>query len=317
MPNTEPELCPLQVAVGVVKNADGNILIALRNPAAHQGGLWEFPGGKLEAGETAEHALVRELKEELNVTVHSASPLISINHQYPDLHVHLLVFLVEQFAGPVQSQTGQPFQWVAPEKLPDYTFPKANQPIITAARLPDRYAIWDDADELPVMPKLGKILARGVKLIQARLKNTPAGQVQIFMQQAYHLCQQQQALLLVNSAVTNAHFLTADGLHLTSHHLLALNKRPKDITWLAAACHNQQELQHAQKIGVDFVVLAPVLATTTHPDTPHLGWPSFSNLVADTVIPVYALGGMSEADLSTAKQAGAQGIAGISTFLSN
>ena len=89
----------LQVAVGVVKNAKGEILISLRDESLHQGGLWEFPGGKIESGETAEQALTRELNEELAITVIAATPLITIRHQYPDLAVQLNVFLVEHFSG--------------------------------------------------------------------------------------------------------------------------------------------------------------------------------------------------------------------------
>ncbi|MFZ2405513.1 MAG: NUDIX domain-containing protein, partial [Methylobacter sp.] len=75
---------PLQVAVGVVKNPEGKILISLRHADLHQGGLWEFPGGKIEEFETAEQALVRELKEEINIALTAATPLITVKHQYPD-----------------------------------------------------------------------------------------------------------------------------------------------------------------------------------------------------------------------------------------
>ena len=89
----------LEVAVGVLKNADGQILISLRKSGVHQGGLWEFPGGKLDANETAGQALVREFKEELDITVNSATPLITIQHKYADLAVKLHVFLVTDFSG--------------------------------------------------------------------------------------------------------------------------------------------------------------------------------------------------------------------------
>jgi 8-oxo-dGTP diphosphatase len=284
----------------------------------HQGGLWEFPGGKIEASETAELALARELKEELNITVTAATPLITINHQYPDLSVQLNVFLVEQFSGEAKSCEGQPFKWVTPAELEHYAFPSANQPIITAARLPHHYAILDDADEALLLPNLQKILNRGVKLIQARLKNQPPAAVATFIEQAYPLCQQQQAVLLMNSAVECS--VEVDGIHLTSRDLMALRHssgqalatRPK---WLAASCHNLEQLQQAQNIGVDFVVLAPVLATQTHSGAASLGWEQFADLVAQVDLPVYALGGMTESSLTTARQSGGQGIAAIRAFL--
>jgi 8-oxo-dGTP diphosphatase len=322
-------MTPLQVAVGVVKNSEGKILLSLRHAGLHQGGLWEFPGGKIEASETAEVALARELKEELNITVTAASPLITINHQYPDRFVQLSVFLVEQFSGEAKSLEGQPFKWVTQAELEHYTFPAANQPIITAARLPPYYAILDDVDEALLLINLQQILNRGVKLIQARLKNTSPSAVAKFIGQAYPLCKQQQALLLMNSAVDYP--AEVDGIHLTSRDLMALRPcsgqalrlrsgqalttRPENSQWLAASCHNLEQLQHAQNIGVDFVVLAPVLATQTHPGAASLGWGQFAELVAQVNLPVYALGGMTKSCLATAQQRGGQGIAAIRAFL--
>jgi len=303
----------LQIAVGVVKNADGKILIALRDLALHQGGLWEFPGGKIEAGETSEQALIRELKEEVDITVITATPLITVNHQYPDLAVRLQVFLVENFSGIAKSAEGQPIQWIKPCELANYTFPAANRPIIAAAQLPPCYAILDDSNEALLVTNLQKILSKGVKLIQARLKTLSTESVSTFIEQAYPLCQQQGAWLLINSAVTAN--IIADGIHLTSRHLMATNKRPAAKKWVAASCHNLQELQHAESIGVDFVVLAPVLATKTHPDVEPLGWQQFSELTSKINLPVYALGGMSKLELVTAQQAGGQGIAAIRAFL--
>ena len=304
---------PLQVAVGVVKNPEGKILISLRHAELHQGGLWEFPGGKIDASETAESALARELKEELNIDVTAASPLITIRHRYPDRFVQLNVFLVEQFSGEAKSLEGQPFKWVAPAELDQYKFPAANQPIITAAQLPPYYAILDDADEAVLLPNLQKILNRGIKLIQARLKKLSPAAVAAFIEQAYPLCRQQQAVLLINSAVDYS--AEVDGIHLTSRDLMALTARPENIKWLAASCHNLEQLQHAQNIGVDFVVLAPVLPTQTHPGAAALGWGQFAELVAEVNLPVYALGGMTKSSLITARQYGGQGIAAIRAFL--
>ncbi|MDD5631325.1 MAG: 8-oxo-dGTP diphosphatase MutT, partial [Methylococcales bacterium] len=211
----------LQVAVGVIKNTRGQVLITLRDESLHQGGLWEFPGGKIEPGESAGQALARELKEEMAITVIAATPLITVNHQYPDLSVQLHMFLVEQFSGNAKSCEGQPFKWVNPAELTNYAFPAANQPIIAAAQLPPFYAILDDADEAPLFVNLQKILNRGIKLIQLRLKTTPSKTIEQFIGQAYPLCKQQGALLLMNSAVKNAEDFVVDGIHLTSRDLMS------------------------------------------------------------------------------------------------
>jgi 8-oxo-dGTP diphosphatase len=305
----------LQVTVGVIKNPSGQILISLRDKSLHQGGLWEFPGGKVEASETIEQALARELKEEMDITVLAARPLISINHHYPDLTVQLLVFTVDRYDGEVKSCEGQPIRWVAPDDLVGYSFPAANHTIITAARLPNFYAILDDANPKLLMSNLLTLLNNGIKLIQARLKTLSDAVVETFLEQAYPLCKGYEASLLLNSSVACAKAVVVDGLHLTSADLLACGQRPANKQWVAASCHNIEELLHAQKIGVDFVVLAPVLPTPTHPDAKVLGWDQFADLVANINLPVYALGGMSKSDLTIAQKAGGQGIAAIRAFL--
>lgn len=303
-----------RVAVGVIKNPQGQVLIALRDNTRHQGGLWEFSGGKIEANETAEHALKRELKEELGIEVQKATPLITICHQYPDKAVQLQVFTVDHFTGEPHSAENQPIQWVNTSDLENYAFPAANQAIITAARLPPYYAILDDNEPSLLLANLQQLLAKGIKLIQARLKTLSVQDSHTFIKQAYPLCQQHGTLLLINSAVKNAGTL-ADGIHFTSHDLMATHHRPANIKWLSASCHNCEELTHAQQIGVDFVVLAPVLTTQTHPDTIPLGWSQFAELVSQCNLPVYALGGQTIAHLTTAQHSGGQGIAAIRAFL--
>ena len=304
----------MRVAVGVIKNNQGQVLIALRDDSRHQGGLWEFSGGKIENHETAEQALIRELREELAIEVISATPLITIKHSYSDRAVKLEVFLVEQFAGEPHSAEGQRIEWVNAQDLKQYDFPAANKAIITAATLPPYYAILDDKDAALLETNLQKILAKGIKLIQTRLKNLSAESSRLFIEKAYCLCQQQGALLLINSAVKLGDN-RADGIHLTSRDLMTTQQRPDNIKWLAASCHNLKELKHAEQIGVDFVVLAPVLATQTHPETVPLGWQQFTELVNECNLPVYALGGQTLLHLAIAQQAGGQGIAGIRTFL--
>ena len=308
----------LHVAVGVIKNTHGQILISLRKPSLHQGSLWEFPGGKLELGETAQQALIRELNEELAITVLTSTPLMSIKHSYPELTVQLHVFLVEDFSGLAKGNEGQDIKWVAAAELTNYEFPAANQAIIMAAQLPRYYAILDDTDETQGLINLTNLLNRGIKLIQLRLKATPPKQLSRFIRQAYPLCQEHGARLLINSATYNPQSYALDGLHLTSRDLMSLSKRPPYLNssaWLAASCHNLLELEHAQQIGVDFVVLAPVLKTKSHPDTPPLGWEQFTDLVAQINLPVYALGGLAESNLIDAHKAGGQGIAAIRAFL--
>lgn len=124
----------LHVAVGVVEDGRGQVLIARRRPEKHQGGLWEFPGGKLEAGESAESALARELKEEVGITVDAAQAFMRLEHEYSDVTVLLDVWRVTQFRGEPQALEGQPLRWAALGELDPAEFPEANQEILEALR---------------------------------------------------------------------------------------------------------------------------------------------------------------------------------------
>jgi 8-oxo-dGTP diphosphatase len=303
----------LSIVIGIVKNAAGEIFITRRHTNLHQGGLWEFAGGKVETGESLQTALARELKEEIGIDVIEAVPLIQLKHDYSDRTVELNVFLITDYKGEAKSLLGQESAWVKVGDLENYPFPAANKTILTALRLPPCYAILNDSSN-NLLAKLTHLLAQNIKLIQARLKNLTAEQAYEFLTIAYPLCQIHGALLLVNSSAAGEYKTHCDGIHLTSRDLLALKKRPKNLRWLSASCHNVEELRHAEKMGVDFAVLAPVLPTKTHPETVPLGWNTFSEWVKECNIPVYALGGVNQADLHTAKTHGAQGIAGIRAF---
>jgi len=125
----------VHVAVAVITDKDGRILIAKRPDGVHQGGLWEFPGGKVECGESLEAALNRELIEELGIELEACEPLLEIHHDYPDKSVLLDVWRVTAFIGQAYGREQQPIRWVAPEALADYRFPEANLPILKAISL--------------------------------------------------------------------------------------------------------------------------------------------------------------------------------------
>lgn len=303
----------MHVAVGVVRDGDGNILLTQRAKHAHQGGLWEFPGGKLEADESVLQALQRELFEEVGIGVQSARPLIKINHRYPDLHVLLDVWQINEFTGAAQACEGQAMRWVSPRDLNQFSFPAANAAIVTAARLPDRYAILEGASPEAVLQNLECILRTPVTLLQVRIKSLPLDYCEEVCRHIAVRIRGLDITLLINSDLPVAQ-TEANGLHLSSRDLLSRQTRPPH-QWVAASCHNLQELQHAERIGVDFAVLAPILCTQTHPDAVPLGWEALAELTAATNLPVFALGGLGLEDLERVTAAGCQGIAGISAFL--
>lgn len=124
----------VHVAVGVIRDSQGKLLIARRHENSHQGGLWEFPGGKVEAGESVLAALRRELEEELAIDLLAARALLKVEHDYGDKAVLLDVWLVQRFSGQAVGREGQPLRWVAPDALADFDFPAANHPIVQACQ---------------------------------------------------------------------------------------------------------------------------------------------------------------------------------------
>jgi 8-oxo-dGTP diphosphatase len=307
----------VHVAVGVIVGKDGTILIAKRPEKTHQGGLWEFPGGKVEQGETLFNALKRELQEELAIEVVSTEPLIKIRHDYGDKVVLLDVHKVTQFSGQPQGNEGQPIQWVTPAALHNYEFPAANRPIITAINIPQRLLITGEFTELNnFLIRIESALKQGIRLVQLRLQK--AETIPMLMAPVAEICKRYSAKLSINTSPHVFASLSTSfncGLHLNSTQLLNCNNRPVSAAvLLGASCHTKNEIEHAEKIGVDYVCLSPVLATTSHPNQNGMGWDAFRLLVEDATIPVYALGGMTESDLAIAVECGAQGIAAISEW---
>lgn len=305
----------IEVAVGILTDEQGRVLISRRSADVHQANCWEFPGGKLEKDESVQKALARELQEELGIQVQQSSPLMALEHHYPDRSVRLLVRRVTDWQGQAQGLEGQPLQWRFPHELADLTFPAADHPIITALQLPVYYLITGDDPKQPqqFLNKLEQALQQGIRLVQLRAKTLTASEYEQLAIAAYAVCQRYQARLLLNISLTQWSQLPSDGLHLTAHQLAKLAQRPalKAHQWLAASCHHAQELAQAQAIGVDFAVLSPVQPTATHPEAEPLGWNQFAALVAKAKMPIYGLGGLDRHHLAQAQEAGAQGIAAI------
>ena len=300
------------VAAAIVR--DGKVLLARRHADAHQGGLWEFPGGKVERGEDARTALARELDEELGITLESARPLIAVPHDYSDKSILLDVWLVDGFSGEPHGREGQPLSWVAADDLQQHDFPEANLPVITAVRLPEHYLITPDPakEGEQFLSRLEASLQVGARLVQLRAKSLSEDEYCALALEVKALCHEFGAALLLNGTAQMVIEVGADGLHLSGSALSSLNSRPLGRDYkLSASCHDAAELKRAGEIGVDFAVLSPVMPTNTHPGAATLGWQQFEQLLKVVPIPVYALGGMTLADVTTAQRAGAQGIAAI------
>ena len=296
--------------------ADGQeFLLALRPEGKVYAGYWEFPGGKVEPGESVREALIRELQEELGITVTACSPWLTKQFTYPHATVRLHFWRVTAWDGEIGITAPlehAAVNWEKCGKSASVTpILPANAPILKALSLPTTMAITmaeTEGTEVQV-ERLEAALSNGLRLLQIRDKNWPSAQRLWFTEVVTRLVHNHpSALVLVNDDAQIARCVGADGLHLSSASLIECTQRP-DFGWVGASCHNALELAKAVELGCDYALLGPVLPTLTHPEASAMGWAEFTRLITDCPIPVFALGGMQGDMMLEAQQNGAHGIA--------
>lgn len=304
----------IDVVAGVITDARGRILLARRTEGRDLAGLWEFPGGKREADETPEAALIRELREELGIEVDPGAPLIAVPQRYPHKRLRLDVRRITAWRGIVRGHEGQALAWVPPHKLVDYAMPPADIPVVAALLQPDRYLVTPDpaGDEVEWLDSLERALATSaVKRVQLRARDCTVARWAGLAREATRRCQQAGAEVLVNGDTRLAEELGV-GVHLQAAQLRTLTQRPLGSNApVAASCHDAAELRLAQDLGCDFAVLGAVNATASHPGAEAMGWTGFAKLREDVSLPIYAIGGMTARDIELARRHGAQGVAAI------
>ena len=318
----------IDVAVAVVFRSDGCVLWACRPDGKPYAGYWEFPGGKVEAGETVWQALVRELQEELGITALKGGSWFVVEHDYEHANVRLHLYRVTQFEGVPQALEGQVLRWdlLRPASLEPIL--PATQPLLQKLNQPN----------LMVLTNYGNGFAKFTSQLEKRLAINPDAWIVQFREkklsgqslvQAYlhclRCCQQNGTLLVVNShtylslvleSKKNSSFQFAQdtrvGVHLTQQHLLEGFECKSRI--LGASVHDQESLEKAFELNLDYAVLGSVHETASHPDQNGLGWQRFQALAQHTKLPVFAIGGLGLDDLDEAFTHGSHGIAMISRF---
>jgi 8-oxo-dGTP diphosphatase len=186
----------------------------------------------------------------------------------------------------------------------------ANGPVLRALALPTQLGITCAQREgvEAFSRRLNAALAGGLRMVMVREKEMSVTHLLSFATEVAARCHAAGAQVVVNGSIDVARACGADGVHLPTRDLMAAAQRP-DIPLCGASCHDEAELAHAARLGLDYVVLGPVLSTPSHPQHRPIGWPHFSELIRNFPLPVYAIGGMSEEHLESAWQSGAHGIA--------
>ena len=311
---TDPgQTSTVEVVAGVIRDPRGRVLLARRTAGRDLAGLWEFPGGKREPGESPEVALQRELLEELGIEAQIGARVIAVPQIYPSKRLRLDVHEISSWQGQARGIEGQALLWVPPEKLSRYAMPPADRPVVAALLQPDQYLVTPDArdDDAGWLAGLDHALAAGIRRVQLRSPAVAAARWPGLVAAAVARCRSAGAEVLVNgdAELARTHGV---GLHLRASQLRTLGRRPlPDECLLAASCHDLEEVRMAEGLGCQFAVLGAVKPTASHPGAAGIGWNGFAALREHVALPLYAIGGLGVGDLSEARRHGAQGIAAI------
>lgn len=322
------------VVAAVITPADGSalahqplqpltrVLLSQRRPGKHLAGSWEFPGGRVEPGESEYSALQRELKEELGITIHAAERWCTLTHRYPEKTVCLKIYRVTDWSGVASGLEGQAIEWVPWHAVPERPMPPADQALLKLFGMSPCY-LMDQVSELGWTFE-GLLQAWEARI--AAIAQTPWSEASWLVQwtgprndesdQAMALgqaavCSAKRAghVCLVDGTEAWAKRLGADGVALSKAHGMALTQRPKDLVWAAMACDDDASLQHATRLGLDFVLLSPLRAASVQHSNSPLGGGAFEALVEHAGVPVIAVGGLAVDDLAWVRSLGGFGIA--------
>ena len=307
----------VHVAVGVIYNADKDkVLIAKRTGTQHLAGFWEFPGGKVESGESVDTALSRELFEELGIHVKKINKLIEISHDYPDKAVLLDVWSVLDWDGTLTGCEKQDIKWVSIDALTQYPFPKANKHIVSSLSLPSLYVISEEnhTDKNEFLKKLEDCFSNGLKLFQLRLNPRKDILFDSLLEEIRQLSNKFGVKFILNGGPEDIQRYDIDGIHMNVKEASKYSGRPIDNkNILGVSCHDESEIIQADRLDADYIFISPVHKTKSHAQAKPLGWHRFNNLCKKTNIPVFALGGVSVEDQDAARSNGAHGIAMLSS----
>ncbi len=304
------------IVVGIIYNkTKDKILISQRSDHVHQGGLWEFPGGKKIKNESQFSTLKREIHEEIDITINQSHHLVSYEYDYTDKPIRLCAWIIDHWDGVPKANESQKIEWVDYKALSKIDFPTANKRLITTLALAPIYVITPNLKEYDVhfYSVIEELLKNGLKILQFRSPLISAKQHQVIVEKLVTLCEKYACKLIYNGKINDAIGYGAHGVHLSSDRLMKEKIRPvSEMFLVGASCHNEIELLHAERIGLDYCVLSLVHQSTSHINKTGMGWKKFFLLSQLVSIPVYALGGVMPSEFKIARKNGSHGIAMIS-----
>ena len=302
----------VDVAVGVLRAADGSVLLAERRPGKDAAGFWELPGGQVEPGESPSQAAARELLEEVGVCADELAPWRVYEHDFPSKRLRMHWFHVRRWSGEAKGREGQRLAWVDPARPTVGPLMPSNELILATLALPELLAVArvnrapGGPEEL--LARVPSLAADGVRLLIVRALELAPGQRVQLTRRLSQIRRGTGMRLLLSGTALEARQAGACGLHSSAAALAGLVERPPTRLW-AVSAHNARDLERAAALGADFVIVSPVLPTDAHPGDQALGWDGLRALVAASPLPAYAQGGLGPGDIAAARSVGALGVA--------
>ncbi|MBJ9984827.1 NUDIX domain-containing protein [Acinetobacter sp. S40] len=293
----------IDIAIGLLLH-HGKVLVGWREAKQHQGNKYEFPGGKVESGESPEDACRREIYEEVGIGIKQWYAFDRIQHEYEDIIVYLHLFYA-YVPDDLLTLIQQPWTWYHRDQLMQLNFPKANDTIL-------QRLFWSHF--IKIGDKLSEFQPHADSLFYWRVD------AEQFQRDVLHTYSADDLTKLI---LNDEHYqqLSDDlkplikTLHLKQHQLMQFKKGDLELgKRYIAACHDLVALQHAEQIGCEAVFVSPIQPTQTHPHTKALGWTQLEEWSKQSQVLVFALGGLHPNDLAQAQLHGAYGIAGIRNF---
>jgi 8-oxo-dGTP diphosphatase len=302
----------LFVSAGILFNAKEAFLLASRPSGKAYAGYWEFPGGKIESGETALMALKRELAEEMGITVLQAYPWLQQDFDYPHAQVTLFFFQVTAWEGEIIAQEQQQFSWQSITNLTVHPILPANAPILRALALPRALAISDAKalGETGFLNKLVHYLDQGLTWLILHEPHLDAAQFTAFAKKVLALTCNYPIKIVFYDHLACAQALGADGILLSTAALMACKSRPSALPYCGAFIDTKAALNQAAALKLDYAILKHLANTPAHFSQPRIHWPGVGDMLQHhNKLPVYAMGGLAQQDIPQAREQGAHGIA--------
>ena len=301
----------LEVASSIVRAPDGRVLMAQRTPGQLSPGFWELPGGKIDPGESAQMAAIRELEEEVGVRALSLSPWISYEHPFRLRRIRVHFFKVAKWVGTPHGREGQRLAWIDASNPAVSPILPSVERVLDALGLPPLYAVYRSMDHGgfdDMLEHLNVGARRGVRMVQLRASGFSPDQRVALARRVNALFAPSGGRVFLVGSELEARRAGITGVHSPAEELRRLHRRPGVKMWLCT-CHDEADLARAVELGADAAVVSPVLESAACSDRAPLGWDGLSRLCAGAPLPLFAEGGIDGSHLRTAQVAGAVGIA--------